>query len=150
MSDAGEYRPARLALLHRFLLSYFDEYPCDRVVYEAPQPMAVMGRIKTSESVIAFLRGAIGVLEMACWECSKSVEAINVQDARWSVLGWRTNQFKKTRIKTKDRVVRDVTQTLKIPADNDNEADAAVLWLHACALLNPRLAVAMTPLFRET
>jgi hypothetical protein len=149
MSDAGDYRPARFAQLHRFLLAYFEQNPCDRVVYEAPQPMQVMSRINTSESAVAFLRGAAAVLEMTCWECSKSVEAIRVQDARWTVLGWRTNRFSKTKVATKDRVMRDVTKTLKIPAENDNEADAYVLWAHACARLNPRLASEMTPMFRD-
>jgi hypothetical protein len=37
---------------------------------------------------------------------------------------------------------------LVINAQNDHEADAAILFLYACARSNPRLAAAMTPLFR--
>ena len=51
--------------------------------------------------------------------------------------------------KTKRRVMDEI-KLLGVNAENDNEGDAAVLFFYACARLNPRLAVAMTPLFRET
>jgi hypothetical protein len=150
LDDAGDARPARLLMLAQLLRRYFEKEPCDGVVYEAPMPLGMMGehgrsRVMMSEASVAFGRGAIGVLEMCCAEAGKPVEAVNVQDARQSVLGWRTNRDKS--IETKKRVKRDV-RALGIPFENDNESDAFVCWSYACNLQNPRLAIACTPLFR--
>lgn len=153
LSDAGTGRPQRLLLLAKFLRAYFSKQPCDAVVYERPMPLGMMGekgrnRIMLSEDNIAFARGSIGVLEMTCCEFNKPVEGVAVQDARQSVLGWRINAEKKTGIDTKQRVVDEVTGIHGIEAMSDNEADAWVAWRYACHLQNPRLAVAVTPLFR--
>jgi hypothetical protein len=165
LDDAGLARPERLFCLATFLRKYFKQEPCDAVVYEAPMPLgmlnshqprrsAITGELESdkgfmlSEANVAFARGAIGVLEMTCCEFGKPVESVRVQEARKSVLGWATNSEKKTGIKTKKRVIDDVKR-LGIDAENDNEADSYVLWAHKVALLNPRLAVAMTPLFKN-
>lgn len=154
LSDAGDGRPERLLHLARFLRRYFDSQPCDLVVYEAPMPLGMLNShpkgnkkgFMISEANVAFARGAIGVLEMTCAENGKPVEAVSVQDARSSVLGWRTNR---TSEGTKTRVKREV-KMLGIDAENDNECDAYIAWAFKAALLNPRLAAAYTPLFRET
>lgn len=149
LADGGPSRPARLAELHRFLGRYFAKEPCDGVVYEAPMPLGMLTskkdkRVMMSEANVAFARGAIGVLEATCHEFKKPVEALGVMDARACVLGWRTNR---TSEKTKARVVREARILGAKDAENDNETDAWVLWSYACARANPRLAVAMTPLF---
>jgi hypothetical protein len=151
LSDGGTSRPARLAHLRRFLVSYFDQEPCGSVVYEAPIPIGMLAskkdkRVMMSEANVAFARGAVGVLEATCYEHGKKVEALGVMDARSCVLGWRTNR---TSENTKKRVVREARMLGAKAAENDNETDAWVLWSYACALANPRLAVAMTPLFAE-
>jgi hypothetical protein len=145
----GASRPMRLLYFMRSLRDFFDVWPEASVVYEAPQTMATMNRIGTADSTIAFLRGAIGVLEATCAERGRPVEAIPVQDARGSILGWRTNPRPKGKKKsdTKARVFREVQYHGVYPKTED-EADAAVLWLYACARLNPRIALQMTPLFR--
>lgn len=151
LRDAGESRPARLLMLAGFLRRYFQTQPCDAVVYEAPMPLGMLvskpGKrgFMMSEANVAFARGAIGVLEMCCEEAGKPVSSGSVQDARQSVLGWRTNRDGD--VQTKARVKREVA-LLGIEFDNDNEADAYVMWAYACALQNPRLAAAYTPLFR--
>jgi hypothetical protein len=169
LSDGGGSRPERLLHLARFLRKYFEQEPCDGVVYEKPIPLGMLnshqpgpnmgpgflaggkgGRGKgfmLSEDNVAFARGAIGVLEMTCAEFGKPVEGLAVQDARQAVLGWRINSAKKSGEETKDRVVREVTQVFKIAAENDNECDAWVLHQFACARANPRTALQMTPLF---
>ena len=152
LRDGGDSRPERLLHLAKFLRKYFKECPCDGVVYEGAIPLGMLNShpkraakgFMISEANVAFARGAIGVLEMTCCEFGKPVEAVSVQDARQSVLGWRTN---KTSEKTKARVIREVTSMFGIAAESDNEADSAVLWLYACARANPRLAVLQTPLF---
>lgn len=145
LDDCGTSRPARFALLASLLRRYFETQPCDAVVYEAPMNIAAMGRIGSQDAVVAFLRGAIGVLELVCYEHNKPVRDLNVQDARQGVLGWRTNR---STVKTKNRVIDEV-KLFGTHVENEHEADACVLWHYACASSNPRLAVAMTPLFRE-
>ena len=152
LSDAGAGRPERLLMLAKFLRKYFETQPCERVVYELPMPLGMIGskkdkRIMMSEQSIAFSRGAIGVLEMTCAEHSKPVEGVSAQDARQSVLGWRTNRSGKGT--TKARIMQEVTGLHHVAAENHNEADAYIAWAYACARLNPRLAVAYTPLFRD-
>ena len=144
LADAGEGRPQRLLLLRQFLCRYFASQPCDMVFYEKPLNVAVMARIGASEETLLFLRGGIGVLECTCAEHGKPVEGLSVQEARNSVLGWRTNKSKQ---KTKRRVMDEI-RLLGVEPETADEADAAVLFFFAAARLNPRLAVAMTPLFR--
>lgn len=146
LRDAGDSRPDRLLMFHRFLCKYFDDQWVDAVVYEAPLNIAVMSRIGAQEATVAFLRGAIGVLEMTCRKFDKPVTAAMVHQARASVLGWRVN---KTGANTKARVLAEVRRVLTCPVENDNEADAYVIWAYACALQNPRLAAAYTPLFAQ-
>jgi hypothetical protein len=148
LSDAGDSAGARWHMLHDTLDRYFEKEPCDGVVYELPMPLAVMGDIGAQEATVKFLRGAIGVLEERCYRHGKKVEGLSVQDARQAVLGWRTNKEKKSGIKTKARVMRDV-KLLGVECDNDNECDAWVIWSFAAALQNPRVAIQMTPLFRR-
>lgn len=168
LDDAGKGRPARLAMLMGFLERYFASQPCDGVAYEAPMPLGMLNShphkgkknrgfftstaaaegdsgFMISEANVAFARGAIGVLEAICAKYGKPVQPVAVQDARESVLGWRTNRDKT--IETKKRVIRDV-RSFGIEVDGDNEADGYVVWAYACALQNPRLAAAYTPLFR--
>ena len=145
LDDVGTSRPARFALLASFLRRYFETQPCDAVCYENPLALAVMARIGAQEATISFLRGAIGVIELLCEEHGKPVRGINVQDAREGVLGWRTNR---TSVKTKQRVIDEV-RLFGCHVENEHEADANIIWRYACASCNPRLAVAMTPLFRE-
>lgn len=175
LRDAGDSRPERLHLFSRFVAKYLEQERCDAVVYEAPMPLGVIGqntkdkhgkpRIMVSEANVALARGLIGVLEMNCAKFEKPVQPASVQDARSSVLGWRTNRGGggPARVQKRDgsardetvkeRVVREVAMLGIKHADgsalNDNEADAYVLWQFACNLQNPRLAVAQTPLFRE-
>lgn len=159
LDDAGDGRPERLFKLATFLRRYFAKEPCDGVVYEAPMPLGMLNShpakdgdrkgFMLSEANVAFARGAIGVLEMTCAEFKKPVKAVKVQDARKSVLGWATNVQKRSGVATKKRVVDEVKR-LGVDAENDNECDAYVAWAYACAQMNPRLAAAYTPLFRET
>lgn len=173
LRDAGEGRPERLYLFSRFLAKYFEQQPCDAVVYEAPMPVGVIGqnrkdkdgeaRIMVSEANVALARGLIGVLEMNCAKFEKPVVSVPVQEARSSVLGWRTNRKNAPPVVKRDGTLRDPTTKERVMegvallgmkhADgaplNDNEADAAVLWMFACNKQNPRLAIAVTPLFRD-
>ncbi len=163
LSDGGDLNRQHYSFLFDRLISYFDQEPCDRVVYENPRPVAAtfgnakptffangtprpQKRFMTSEATLNHLRGLIGVFELACEKRGKECEGIAVQEARKAILGWHINNEKKSGLKTKDRVMRDV-KLLGADPDNNNEADAAVLWWYAAARSSPAIAVQMTPLF---
>lgn len=146
LRDFGNSRPHRLLGLRNLLVAYFEEAPVDLVVYEAPLPIAIMNRIGAQDETVALLRGAIGVLEATCAGAGIAVEAVKVQDARQSVLGWRTNKGSKA---TKVVVLQEAV-ALGAPCETHNEADAWVIWQYACNRANPRLAVMQQPLFRGT
>lgn len=148
LTDGGDDRPHKLYQLRCFLMRYFKQEPCDGVVYENPMPIGFLtnkkdGRVMMSEANVALARGLVGVLEATCAEFDKAIEGLSVQDARQSVLGWRTNR---SDIATKQRVMLDARKLGGDP-ENDNEADAFVLWSYACARANPKHALQMTPLF---
>ena len=148
LADGGESHGARLHQLANFLTRYFQQEPCDNVVYEKPLDIAAMGNMHRSDAMVAFTRESIGVLLERCHASGKPVESLSVQDARQAVLGWRVNREKKSGIKTKARVMRDVAPLLGgVKLEGPDESDAAVIWLYACARANPRLSLAYTPLF---
>lgn len=159
LRDGGDTRGGRLHHLAGFLTRYFTACPVDAVVYEAPMQLGAMHRIGAQEATVAFLRGAIGVLEERCFAFHKQVAGITAQDARSSVLGWRLNKKGTGElVKRRDGSVRDEGTKERVMAGvrhygvnpgNDNEADAFVVWRCACNQQNPRLAVASTPLFAE-
>lgn len=144
LDDAGGERPARLALLRNFLVRYFEQCPCDGVVYPEPLPIGVIAemarknnRKMMSEDSVNFGRGALGVFEATAAEYKKPLSQITDSKARQLVLGWYTNRDKT--IETKKRVERDVRAFHGIEPENHNEADAFVLWRYSCQLQDPRL-----------
>lgn len=145
LADAGEGRAWRFVLLRQFLCRYFATNECTHVVFEKPMNVAVMAKIGTSEDTMMFLMGGLGVVEEAAATHGKEVAGIGVQEARRMVLGWSTN---KSDQKTKPRVMAEVKR-LGVDPKTPDEADAAVLFFAAAARMNPRLAAAYTPLFRE-
>ena len=107
--------------------------------------VAIMARIGARDGTITMLRSLVGILEMSCAEFGLPVEALEVKDARQSVLGWRVNPSGNT----KKRVLREANLLFKAGATNDNEADAMVLWMYACYLQNPQFAIEQIPLFKK-
>jgi hypothetical protein len=61
LREGGESRPLRFLFLMRLLRGFIIAHPTVHVVYEAPQPMAVMGRLGTGEATIAILRGTVAL-----------------------------------------------------------------------------------------
>jgi hypothetical protein len=140
LQDAGEGRPARLALFRRFCDAYFLEYCPDVVVFEKPLPIAIAVRIGASEDVVMMLRGGLGVLESCAAAAGvQRIESIGVQDARKHFTGQRT--FK--RGEAKGAVMR-ACAALGYKVDNADEADAAAIWSLVCAQEDPAKVAMMT------
>jgi hypothetical protein len=152
LRDGGEARPARLLHLWNFLGSYLTEQRVDRLFYEAPVPLAAMMEIGSDEDTIQFLRSTIAVLELAAAAHEIPVASWPVQSARKSVCGratFPTERNPRTGKKegTAKREVMRYVRLLGHEPESDNEADAIVGWYYECSLLNPRVAMATTPLF---
>jgi hypothetical protein len=141
-------RAQRLNYLMTACENIFSQAPIDIVRYEAPLNIAVMVKIGSSDETITFLRSCIGVLEIAALRAGiGDVGEFKVQDVRKHFLGSRTFPKGKTgRSEAKDRVLK-MCHMLGFKVANDNESDAVAGWHYCCALHNPRLAVATTPLF---
>jgi Holliday junction resolvasome RuvABC endonuclease subunit len=142
LRDAGEGRPARLLHLWNFLGAYLTEYRVDRVFYEAPMPIAVMTQIGATDDVVQFLRGAIGVVELAAAAHDVPIASWRVQEARQAVIG--RGRFQRG---TAKKEVMKYVRLIGHEPDDDNTADAIVGWLYESAILNPGTAHASTPLF---
>jgi len=111
-------------------------------------PLGVMSKIGATEETLLLLRGAIGVLEAAAAKAKiEEIGSFGVQDARQHFLGQRTfPRGKGGRSAAKDYVLIACEQ-MGIKVANDNESDAVCGWSYICALKNPRIAHAVTPLF---
>lgn len=144
--EAGSFRPARLSHLWSLLCEFFEDERPDCVRYEAPMNLAGMGKAGASEEVILLLRGAIGVLEAAAFRAGiNDIDSFTVFAARKHLTGQATWKAKQG----KAEVMR-VAKMLGVECANDNEGDAYAGWSYACGLANPRLAIAVTPLFART
>jgi hypothetical protein len=158
MRIAGPSRPARLysffAKCEDFFIECAEHGACiDQVWYEAPLGIAVMNKIGASEGTVSLLRGMIGVLEVCAVRAGlqpDEIRSFRVQDAREHLTGQRRHgRTKSGKSEGKAEVMR-VARMLGVECSNDNESDAFAGWSYACGLANPRLAIAVTPLFADS
>ena len=150
LDDAGKSRAVKLCYFRRLLDLYFAEQHVDAVYYEEPMNLRAMMNMGTSESTIALLRGAIGVIEScAVHHGVQVIGGISVQDARQALTGRRTFPRVNGKSTAKDAII-DVARMLKVDVATEHEADAFAVWNYACAMQNPRIAHLNTPLFHST
>jgi hypothetical protein len=147
MREVGPSRARRLLYFSDLCDEFFSRHKIDVLRYEAPMPIAVASKIGASEETMLLLRGMVGVLE--CCGARAGIFDINsfaVQAARQHLLGRRT--FPKSRGKSTAKAeVMKMAKVLGVECQDDNSADAWCGWSYTCALLNPRLAHLVTPLF---
>ena len=143
LREAGEGRPARLAMLAAYWSRYLDENKPSAVFYEAGMTLRVALKVGTTDEVFAMLRGAIGIVEACAYRARVPViRSIEVQKARRHFIGGGfipRNEGK--------NAVWKRCKMLKWPATNLDESDAAAIWALGCALSNPRTAHLTSPLF---
>lgn len=147
LRSAGTARPRRMLYFANQLAKLFAKYKPDIVRYEAPLNIGVMMRVGSGDDVVAFLRGAIGVLEAEAARCCDDVGTFDMHAARQSLTGFRTFPKSKGKSTAKEHVMAAV-RLMGIEVIDHNSADATCGWLYCCALTNPRIAAQLTPLFR--
>lgn len=113
------------------------------VVFEAPMtPQHIAGR--TSADIIRVLVGLCAVVEEATYGRGYDVREARVADVRAHFIG-------SNRIRRKEAKELTVTACYRLgwaPCD-DNAADALALWHYQASLLEPKLALQTSPLFRR-
>jgi hypothetical protein len=148
MREVGPSRARRLLYFSDLCDAFFSRHAIDVLRYEAPMPIAVASKIGASEETMLLLRGMVGVLE--CCGARAGIFDINsfsVQDARKHLTGQRTFPKNAKGKSAAKAAVMIMARTLGADCKNDNESDAYAGWSYTCALLNPRLAHLVTPLF---
>jgi hypothetical protein len=110
------------------------------IVWEAPLPGFKSGKTTSDVTTILFgLPAIIGAIayRQQVFDCRKA----DTSAVRHHFIGCNPK-----RAKAKPMVVRQCFAMGWEVAD-DNEADALAVWSYMCALIDPRLALAPTPLF---
>ena len=138
----GAASPAIFGGYLKWLATRFQAFRPHVVAYEAPLPPSVM-RGKTNVNTTRILLGLPAITEAVCDRSGiwKVYEA-RVDDVRQHFLGARTIRGAEAK-----RAVAARCRQLGLEPPDDNAADAIALWDYVCALRNPKIAAASTPLF---
>ena len=151
MREAGPSRARRLLYFSDLCDEFFRHHMIDVLRYEAPMPIAIAAKVGASEETMLLLRGMVGVLECCgARACIFDINSFAVQDARKHLTGQRTFAKGAPGKSAAKLAVLKTARMLGVDCRNDNESDAFCGWSYTCALLNPRLAHLVTPLFRST
>jgi hypothetical protein len=136
-------RPLMLLRFSDLCDAFFRDNQIDYLCYEAPLNFVAANVVGSHEQTLLLLRGLVGVLECCGARASiKAIQSFDVKDAREHLTGYRT--FPKGLAKN---AVMRACKMLGVNCANDNESDAFCGWSYSCALLNPRIAHLVTPLW---
>lgn len=119
------------------------EYQPTLIIWEAPMS-TLFNRGNTTNNTTTLLYGLPAVIGAAS-------HLLGIYDVRKAETRAIRNHFigcNPKRAKAKPMVMRQC-RVMGWPVDDDNEADALATWSYMCALLDPRLAIAPTPLFQQ-
>jgi len=121
---------------------FFNEHKFDMLAIERLLPPEAM-RGRTSRQVRDRLAGLHGVIRAVARNAGVfDITVVEVGDVRGHFIGQRGAK----REAAKSEVMRRC-RALGWPVHNDNEGDACALWSHQVSLLNPKLALRVSPLF---
>jgi hypothetical protein len=125
-------------------VAFFERERPDILILEAMLPPAAMLN-KTSRQVRDRLAGLHGIM-LGCGRRSGVGEfvTVSVGDIRRHFIGDGSLKRNAAKRETIRRCV-----ALGWPAEDDNAADACAIWSYACALLDPRWGLRLTPLFNR-
>jgi len=125
-------------------VAFFERERPDILIIEAMLPPQAMLN-KTSRQVRDRLAGLHGIM-LGCARRAGVAEFVHVTvgDIRRHFIG--DGSLKRNAAKRE--VIRRCVQ-LGWPAEDDNAADALAIWSYACALLDPKWGLRLTPLFNR-
>jgi len=115
----------------------------DQIFIEAMLPPQAM-KGHTSRQVRDRLAGLHGVVRAVACKHNILVTAVSVGDIRAHFIGARGQGRNVAKTNVIERC-----RALGWNVRNDNEADAVALWSYACALIDPKSALQVVPLFNK-
>jgi hypothetical protein len=124
----------------RWMTDMMQEHKPTLVVWEAP--LAGFKSGKTTNDVTTVLFGLPAVIGTVAYQCG----VYDIRKADTAAIRHHFIGCNPKRAKAKPMVVRQCFAMGWEVAD-DNEADALATWSYMCSLIDPRLALAPTPLF---
>ena len=126
---------------HQWMLEKVCEYDPKVVVWEAPIPTS-FNRGRTTVDTTSLLFGLPAIVGAAAYVCDVyDIRKADTRDVRMHFIGCNPK-----RAKAKPMVMRQC-RAMGWEVADDNEADALATWHYMCALIEPKLAIAPTPLF---
>ena len=113
------------------------------IIEDLLSPLAM--RNETSRAVRDRLAGLHGIVKgLAHRYGVGEIATASVGDIRAHFIGYRTLQRKEAK-----QAVMDRCKALGWECPDDNAGDALALWSHACALIDPKWALQVSPLFNR-
>lgn len=111
------------------------------VIWEAPMPTS-FNRGRTTSDVTTVLYGLPAVIgAVAYMRGIYDIRKANTKDVRLHFIGCNPKRAKAKPL------VKHQCRVMGWEVKDDNEADALAVWSFMCSILEPKLAVAPTPLF---
>jgi hypothetical protein len=156
LGDRSATAEEKGAKLVRFLVDLFKVERPKLVVIEKPLNTAVLNKIGAHFNTTYMLYGlAHTAAVVAQMSGVQMIRFADVQDVTAHFCGQRTFKAGYDPVRRKQLTSRQARKAAVIAAcerqgwhvEDDNAADAAATWSYGCAMLNPRLAAAVTPLF---
>ena len=119
----------------------------DVLILEALLPPIAMSKVNaTSAAALGRLSGLNAIVRATAHNMGVGeIAEASVGDIRAHFIGTR----RMVRFDAK-RAVMDRCKRLGWNVEDDNEADSLALWHYACSLIDPKLALNVTPLFGRT
>jgi len=137
----GASHEAVFAKAGGWMVNAIEKYHPELVVWEAPLPTSFR-RGRTTADTTSLLFGLPAVVGAAAY-CLKvfDIRKAETRDVRMHFIGSNPK-----RAQAKPLVMRQC-RAMGWDVVDDNEADALATWHYMCALIEPKLAIAPTPLF---
>jgi hypothetical protein len=139
-ASPGASHEAIFAEAHRWTIGMVQEHKPTLVIWEAP--LAGFKTGKTTNDVSTVLFGLPAVVGAAVYISGVfDIRKADTRNVRLHFIGCNPK-----RAVAKPMVVRQC-QAMGWQVYDDNEADALAIWHYMCSLIEPKLALAPTPLF---
>jgi hypothetical protein len=140
-ASKGASHEAIFAKAAGWMVGMIDAYHPELIVWEAPLPTS-FSRGSTNTDTTSLLFGLPAVVGAAAYCCKVfDVRKAETRAVRQHFIGQNPK-----RAKAKPMVMRQC-RAMGWEVADDNEADALAVWHYMCALIEPKLAIAPTPLF---
>jgi crossover junction endodeoxyribonuclease RuvC len=140
-ASKGASHEAVFASAYDWMREKIDQYHPDLVVWESPMPTS-FNRGSTNTNTTTLLYGLPAVIGMTAYKSGIfDIRKATTRDVRMHFIG------QNPRGHVGKKLVIQQCRALGHAVTDDNQSDAIATWSYMCALIEPKLAMAPTPLF---